>query len=178
MSRCHAVSRCRGIAADCSACMEAVTNTGHRRPLPAGCAALHLVPDHRTCHGPFPRSFGRRWQTASMGATTASWRALEQVCATQRRQTSTSARACPVKPAPLWTGPRPSSCSAPKAVPFGASGHERWQRNIAVALGNAGIGSAATGRKFACAQNHPSALVREHLNGALAQVVAVAAQSS
>jgi len=48
------------------------------------------------------------------------------------------------------------------------SGHERWLRNIAVALGNA----APSAQAFQALQtriNHPSALVREHVQWALEQ---------
>ena len=47
-------------------------------------------------------------------------------------------------------------------------GHERWLRNIAVALGNAPASEAARGALSACA-DHPSALVREHVAWALAR---------
>ena len=47
-------------------------------------------------------------------------------------------------------------------------GHERWLRNIAVALGNA-PSSAAVLAALHARQDHPSALVREHVNWALAQ---------
>ena len=53
-------------------------------------------------------------------------------------------------------------------------GHERWLRNIAVALGNAPSGAAVTGalrERLA----HPSALVREHVEWALAEHAARAA---
>ncbi|MHB1144716.1 MAG: tRNA epoxyqueuosine(34) reductase QueG [Thiobacillus sp.] len=52
--------------------------------------------------------------------------------------------------------------------PIRRIGHERWLRNIAVALGNAPISpeiQAALGAKL----NHPSALVREHVAWALAR---------
>lgn len=48
-------------------------------------------------------------------------------------------------------------------------GHERWLRNIAVALGNGPVTSsarAALGSRL----NHPSALVREHVNWALSRL--------
>jgi epoxyqueuosine reductase len=53
--------------------------------------------------------------------------------------------------------------------PIRRIGHERWLRNIAVALGNA----LRSGRSAALVQalelraNHPSALVREHVAWAL-----------
>jgi epoxyqueuosine reductase len=47
-------------------------------------------------------------------------------------------------------------------------GYERWLRNIAVALGNAPTSSQVTAALGARAQ-HPSALVREHVQWALAQ---------
>jgi epoxyqueuosine reductase len=47
-------------------------------------------------------------------------------------------------------------------------GYERWLRNIAVALGNA-PSSPAVSRALAARAQHPSALVREHVQWALAQ---------
>lgn len=45
-------------------------------------------------------------------------------------------------------------------------GHERWLRNIAVALGNA-PGTEAVKRALLARRSHPSALVREHVEWAL-----------
>ena len=50
-------------------------------------------------------------------------------------------------------------------------GHERWLRNIAVALGNASR-SAATAAALNARLDHPSALVREHVGWALARQTA------
>ncbi len=47
-------------------------------------------------------------------------------------------------------------------------GHERWLRNVAVALGNAPR-TAAVVRALAARSDHPSALVREHVRWALAE---------
>ena len=47
-------------------------------------------------------------------------------------------------------------------------GHERWLRNIAVALGNA-PGSEAVVAALESRAEHPSALVREHVRWALAE---------
>ena len=47
-------------------------------------------------------------------------------------------------------------------------GHERWLRNIAVALGNAPV-SAAVISALQTRMQHPSALVREHVNWALGE---------
>ncbi len=52
--------------------------------------------------------------------------------------------------------------------PIRRIGHERWLRNIAVALGN-GSKTAATVRALKQRQDHPSALVREHVAWALEQ---------
>jgi len=52
--------------------------------------------------------------------------------------------------------------------PIRRIGHERWLRNIAVALGNA-IGSPAVLTALETRRDHPSALVREHVDWALAQ---------
>jgi epoxyqueuosine reductase len=48
-------------------------------------------------------------------------------------------------------------------------GHERWLRNIAVALGN-GPGSAGSRAALAARADHPSAMVREHVAWAMAQL--------
>ena len=52
--------------------------------------------------------------------------------------------------------------------PIRRIGHERWLRNIAVALGNTAPGAAST-RALQQHQDHTSALVREHVSWALAQ---------
>jgi epoxyqueuosine reductase len=52
-------------------------------------------------------------------------------------------------------------------------GYERWLRNIAIALGNAPP-SPAVSRALAARADHPSALVREHVQWALAQHAAAA----
>ncbi|MBM3365661.1 MAG: tRNA epoxyqueuosine(34) reductase QueG [Betaproteobacteria bacterium] len=56
--------------------------------------------------------------------------------------------------------------------PIRRIGHERWLRNIAVALGNAAAhraGDVAIVRALQSQESHPSALVREHVAWALAQ---------
>jgi epoxyqueuosine reductase len=50
-------------------------------------------------------------------------------------------------------------------------GHERWLRNIAVALGNASKGAVAVVAALKLRQNHESTLVREHVEWALSQHV-------
>ena len=52
--------------------------------------------------------------------------------------------------------------------PIRRIGHERWLRNVAVALGNAPRSEAAV-RALAARSDHPSALVREHVRWALAE---------
>jgi epoxyqueuosine reductase len=47
-------------------------------------------------------------------------------------------------------------------------GYERWLRNIAIALGNAPA-SPAVLAALAAREQHPSAMVREHVQWALAQ---------
>nr|WP_295774711.1 tRNA epoxyqueuosine(34) reductase QueG [Rhodoferax sp.] len=53
--------------------------------------------------------------------------------------------------------------------PIRRIGHERWQRNIAVALGNALRRGVDVGPFLRSQADHPSALVREHVQWALAQ---------
>ena len=55
-----------------------------------------------------------------------------------------------------------------RGSPIRRIGHERWLRNIAVALGNAPR-SAEVVAALASRRGHPSALVREHVGWALAQ---------
>ena len=52
--------------------------------------------------------------------------------------------------------------------PIRRIGHERWLRNIAVALGNAG-GSEIVRQALSTRQDHPSPLVRDHANWAMSQ---------
>ena len=52
--------------------------------------------------------------------------------------------------------------------PLRRIGHERWLRNIAVALGNA-ANSPTNRTSLASRANHPSELVREHVNWGLAE---------
>lgn len=52
--------------------------------------------------------------------------------------------------------------------PIRRIGHERWLRNIAVAIGNAPA-SQALQETLISRQDHPSAVVREHVNWALAR---------
>jgi epoxyqueuosine reductase len=66
--------------------------------------------------------------------------------------------------------------SLTEGSPIRRIGHERWLRNVAVALGNALRVADASGSRQAITSalqgrvNHPSALVREHVAWALAQV--------
>lgn len=53
--------------------------------------------------------------------------------------------------------------------PIRRIGHERWQRNVAVALGNAVRADASLLPSLRQRADHPSALVREHLQWALEQ---------
>jgi epoxyqueuosine reductase len=55
--------------------------------------------------------------------------------------------------------------------PIRRIGHERWLRNIAVALGNAlrATGDEALRAALLTRAEHPSALVREHVKWALEQ---------
>lgn len=53
--------------------------------------------------------------------------------------------------------------------PIRRIGHERWLRNLAVGLGNATPGDPAIVAALRARQDHPSALVREHVAWALAR---------
>ena len=53
--------------------------------------------------------------------------------------------------------------------PIRRIGHERWLRNLAVGLGNATAGDPAIVAALRARQDHPSALVREHVAWALAR---------
>jgi epoxyqueuosine reductase len=68
--------------------------------------------------------------------------------------------------------------------PIRRIGHERWLRNIAVALGNALRGSlgrdadAAARAALQARVQHPSALVREHVEWALGQAASASADGA
>jgi epoxyqueuosine reductase len=61
-----------------------------------------------------------------------------------------------------------------RGSPIRRIGHERWLRNIAVALGNA-PGSLHVVAALRSRADHPSAIVREHVNWALSRHASVAA---
>ena len=75
----------------------------------------------------------------------------------------------------LWAWEEGDFLRQTEGSPIRRIGHERWLRNLAIALGNAlrnmGEGSAREQVRQALARRaqHPSALVREHLQWALAQ---------
>jgi epoxyqueuosine reductase len=63
--------------------------------------------------------------------------------------------------------------------PIRRIGHERWLRNIAVALGNAlRAGESGAAQALATRAAHPSELVREHVAWALAQRPALASAAT
>ena len=68
----------------------------------------------------------------------------------------------------LFPGARRSFCRRTSGSAIRRIGYERWLRNIAVALGNAPT-SPAVLAALAAREQHPSALVREHVHWALAQ---------
>ncbi len=79
----------------------------------------------------------------------------------------------------LWRWSQAEFLSRTEGSPIRRIGHERWLRNIAVALGNAlaqaGLDEATVLRSaLAERRDHPSALVQEHLRWALEQGQALA----
>ncbi|MFT4265659.1 MAG: tRNA epoxyqueuosine(34) reductase QueG [Xenophilus sp.] len=78
--------------------------------------------------------------------------------------------------AQLFAWDEPAFLARTEGSPIRRIGHERWLRNIAVALGNAlRAGEPEAGRALATRSGHPSALVREHVAWALAQEPAATA---
>ncbi len=72
--------------------------------------------------------------------------------------------------AQLFAWDEPAFLSRTEGSPIRRIGHERWLRNIAVALGNAlRAGEPGAGEALAARRDHPSALVREHVAWGLAQ---------
>ena len=72
----------------------------------------------------------------------------------------------------LWAGAKPSSCAHTEGSAIRRIGYERWQRNLAVALGNALRATRRCRRSRDALQarrERASALVREHIDWALAQ---------
>ena len=66
-----------------------------------------------------------------------------------------------------WT--EPEFLQRTEGSPIRRIGHERWLRNIAVALGNALRSGSAVEAALRTRSDHPSELVREHVAWALAQ---------
>ena len=115
-------------------------DAGDRRPLPAGCAALHLVSHDRAqggdsggaAHGARQSHLRLRRLPARvpLEQVRARWRRIRiSKCVTgwTRRSSPSCSR---------WTRSR-NSTSACAARAIYRIGYERWSRNIAVALGNA-----------------------------------------
>ena len=114
-------------------------HAGDRRALPARRAPLHLLPHHRAPRARSPRSCARSWATASTAATTASSCARGTSTRRRRRSPDFAVRngldAARLVELFAWTEEefdRRFEGSAIRRI-----GHERWLRNIAVALGNA-----------------------------------------
>ena len=78
----------------------------------------------------------------------------------------------------LWRWSEADFLHHTEGSPIRRMGHERWQRNIAVALGNALAAahpdSQAMRAALEQAQTHASPLVREHVQWALSQPPATA----
>ena len=89
-----------------------LSDRGDRRPVPGRCAALHLLPDHRT-EGAIPERCARCSATASTAATTAS-RCARGIVLPHRRRSRTSPPARAGRRQPCWScsaGRRTSSCT-------------------------------------------------------------------
>jgi epoxyqueuosine reductase len=114
-------------------------HAGHRRALPAGRAALHQLPDHRTCRRHRPGTAPAHRQPHLRLRRLPARLPLEQVRAAQPRcPTSTNAQG--LADATLlrcghWS--EADFLQRTEGSPIRRIGWTRWRRNLAVALGNA-----------------------------------------
>ena len=114
-------------------------DAGDRRALRARRAPLHLVPDDRGARARSRSSSAPRSATASTAATTASSSAPGTSSrARARSPTSTSARRSTRRScSTLWAWREDDFLRETEGSAIRRIGFERWQRNLAVALGNA-----------------------------------------
>ena len=130
------------VEAHCGSCTRLhrhLPDPGDRRPVPARRAALHLLPDDRAEGARFRWSSAPRSATASTAATTASSSAR----GTSTRSAARSPTSTPGRPlaAPslleLWAWDEAEFLRRSEGSAIRRIGFERWQRNLAVGLGNA-----------------------------------------
>ena len=154
-------------------------DAGDRRPVPARCAALHLLPDDRAEGGHSRWSSAPRSATASTAATTASSSARgTSTRSAARCPTSTRGRRSPRRRcSSSGPGTRPSSCAAARAARSAASASSAGSAisRSASAMPCARPATPRSPTPCARAATSASAMVREHIDWALAQAPAAAA---
>ena len=134
---------------------------GLSRALPARCAALHLLPDHRA-QGPDPARVPRRDRQPHLRLRRLP-RGLpvEQVRAGRPRGEARRARRrCARRSSPSWRGStmRRSARCSPRS-PVKRTGRDRFVRNVLIAIGNSGDADAR-GRGRAAARRRLAAGAR------------------
>ena len=108
--------------------------------VPAGCAALHLLPDDRASRAGGRGAAARGWATGSTAATIA-WRSAPGTSSPSRRgdmryPRGTTARAAAGGAGARWTM-RGSGRGSPGS-PIKRIGRDRFVRNVCYAIGNSG----------------------------------------
>jgi epoxyqueuosine reductase len=171
----HGAARARRSPRTAAAAAPASTpaRPGHRRAAPARCAALHLVPHDRArrAHpGGAAPAIGNRIYGCDDCQLICPWNKFAKKSPLPDFDARAGLRS---RRWPTVRLDRSEFLRRTEGSPIRRIGHERWLRNIAVALGNtvrAGQGEA--GAALAARLEHPSALVREHVAWALAQQAA------
>ena len=142
-----------------------------RGALRARRAALHLLPHDRTAGrdpggtAPADRQPRLRLRRLPAGLPVEQVRAARAARPTSRRATASTPARC----GELFAWSAEQFAERAAGTPLYRLGHERWLRNLAVALGN-GPATDAARTALLARREHPSELVREHVTWALEQL--------
>ena len=165
----------------CSACIDVCPTQAIVGAVPARCAALHLLPDDRARRADpagaaaADRQPHLRLRRLPAGLPVEQVRAARDAARLRRARAAGRRRRC----CELWAWNEAEFLRHTEGSAIRRIGFARWQRNLAVALGNALRASArrrpSTQALRARLREAPAPLVREHIDWALRRRTAAAA---